>query len=94
MNASTPNIIDEIEYPKYCANLAITSFYKKGGAFEANAALRLIPTRIDEEGNVIKKEENYKSVLLGSLREANPEEQQAIAQIYNAIQNYINVKGL
>jgi hypothetical protein len=94
MNASTPNIIDEIEYPKYCANLAITSFYKKGGTFEANAALRLVPTRIDEEGNVIKKEGNYKSVLLGSLQEANPEEQQAIAQIYNAIQNYINVKGL
>jgi hypothetical protein len=94
MNASTPNIINEVQYPKYCANLAITSFYKKGGNFEVNAALRLVPTRIDEEGNVIKSEENYKSVLLGSLQEANPEEQQAITQIYNAIQNYINVKGL
>ena len=94
MQPSTPNIIEEIEYPKYCGNLAITSFYKKGGQFEANAALRLVPTRFDEEGNVIKKEDSYKSVLLGSLSDANAEEQQAISQIYNAIQNYINVKGL
>ena len=94
MNASTPNIIDGVEYPKYCANLSITSFYKKGGTFEANAALRLIPTKIDEEGNVIKKDSEYKSVLLGSLNTANSEEQQAVSQIYNAIQNYINVKGL
>jgi hypothetical protein len=94
MQPSVPNIIEEIEYPKYCANLAITSFYKNGGQFEVNAALRLIPTRFDEEGNVIKKEDSYKSVLLGSLNDANNEEQQAIAQIYSAIQNYINVKGL
>ncbi len=94
MNTPTPNIIEGESYPKYCANLAITSFYKKGGNFEVNAALRLVPTRIDEEGNVIKSEENYKNVLLGSLQEVNPEEQQAINEIYNAIQNYINVKGL
>lgn len=94
MQASTPNIIEEESYPIYCANLAITSFYKKGGNFEANAALRLVPTRFDEEGNVIKREDKYKSVLLGSLQEASEAEQQAISQIYNAIQNYINVKGL
>ena len=94
MQPSTPNIIEELEYPKYCANLAITSFYKNGGKFEVNAALRLIPTRFDEEGNVIKKEDSYKSVLLGNLQDANKEEQEAISQIYNAIQNYINVKGL
>jgi hypothetical protein len=94
MQPSTPNIIEDIEYPKYSANLAETSFYKKGGQFEANAALRLVPTRFDEEGNVIKKEDSYKSVLLGSLNDANEEEQQAISQIYSAIQNYINVKGL
>jgi hypothetical protein len=94
MNSSNPNIIEGESYPKYCANLAITSFYKKGGQFEVNAALRLIPTRFDEEGNVIKKEDSHKSVLLGSLDDANEEEQQAISQIYNAIQNYINIKGL
>ena len=94
MEASTPNIIDGEEYSKYCASLAITSFYKQGGQFEANAALKLVPTRFDQQGNVIKKEDSYKSVLLGSLQDANEEEQQAILQIYNAVQNYINVKGL
>jgi hypothetical protein len=94
MQASTPNIIEGESYPRYGATLSITSFYKNGGQFEANAALRLVPTRFDGEGNVIKRDDHYKSVLLGSIQDANQEEQQAILQIYNAIQNYINVKGL
>lgn len=94
MQPSTPNIIEELEYPKYCASLAITSFYKDGGQFDANAALKLVPTRFDEEGKVVKREDFAKSILLGSLQEALPEEQQAIQQVYNAIQNYITVKGL
>lgn len=94
MNASTPNIIDNQNYPKYNASLAITSFYKNGGNFDASAALRLTPVRFDENNNVIKNDENYKNVVLGSLLDANEEEQQAVSQIYQAIQNYINVKGL
>lgn len=94
MQASTPNIINGETYPKYNANLAITSFYKDGGNFEANAALRLVPVRFDDNNTVIKNDENHKSILLGSLRDANPEEQQAISEIYNAIQNYINIKGI
>lgn len=94
MNASVPNVIEGESYPKYCANLAITAFYKKGGEFEANAALKLIPTRIDEDGNVAYKHDNSKNILLGSLKDADLDEQQAIQQIYNSIQHYINVKGL
>jgi hypothetical protein len=94
MNAKNPITIEDEVYPKYSANLAVTSFYKKGGQFEVNAALRLVPTRIDQEGNVIKKDSYYKSVLLGSLNATSGEEQQAINEIYNAIQNYINIKEL
>jgi len=94
MNASTPIIIDGKSFSKYNASLAITSFYKDGGNFEANAALRLIPVRFDENNNVIKSEDEHKNVLLGSLLDADTEEQQAISQIYQAIQNYIIIKGL
>jgi hypothetical protein len=94
MQPSTPNIIEEIEYPKYCANLAITSFYKDGGQFDANAVLKLVPTRFDEQGNAVKREDFAKSILLGSLQEAASEELQAIQYVYAAIQNYIKVKGL
>lgn len=94
MNASNPITIDDELYPKYSANLAVTSFYKKGGTFEISAALRLVPTRIDEEGNVVKKDSHYKSVLLGGLDAASSHEQEAINQIYNAIQNYISIKEL
>jgi hypothetical protein len=94
MQPSIPNIIEELEYPKYCASLAITSFYKDGGQFDANAVLKLVPTRFDEEGKVVKREDFAKSILLGSLQDAQPEELQAIQYVYTAIQNYIKVKGL
>lgn len=94
MQASTPNIINGESYPRYNANLAITSFYTDGGGFDANASLKLIPVRFDENGGVIKSEDNYKNILLGDLQNVGEEEQLAIQQIYNAIQNYINVKGL
>jgi hypothetical protein len=94
MNIKNPINIEGEVYSKYSANLAVTSFYKNGGAFEINAALRLVPTRFDENGNVIKKESEYKSVLLGRFNDAGLEEQKAITQIYDAIQNYIDLKGL
>lgn len=94
MNAFNPNIIEGETYPLYSANLAITSFYKNGGDFDVSACLKLIPTRLDAEGNVDKKELFSKSLLIGSVNEMSVEERAAMDQIYAAIQNYINVKGL
>jgi hypothetical protein len=93
MNSSSPNIINEISYPLYNANLAITSFYKSDGSFDFSAALKLIPSRV-QDGQVEISNENSKSVLIGNKSEMQQLEMDAMNKIYAAIQEYILIKGL
>lgn len=93
MTTNNPITVDGEIFPLFSANLAITSSFKNG-AFEANAAMRLVPTRLDENGNGVISEENAKSVLVGTTQGISGAEQEAMAAIYAAVQNYVNVKGL
>jgi hypothetical protein len=94
MTATTPTIIDSNSYPLYSLNLAITGFYKPEGQPDANVAMSLIPTRI--ENGVVEQAgiEHRKAVVLGSLSQASAEEQQAIGAIQAALQAYLVAKGL
>jgi len=93
MNTTQPIEINGQSYPFYSANLAITSFFKDG-EFEANAAMRLVPTRLDENGNAVTADDQAKSVLVGTTKGITGAEEEAMNEIYMAIQKYINVKGL
>lgn len=93
MITTTPIEYNGEVYPLYSANLAISSSFKNG-AFEANAAMRLVPTRLDAEGNAITLDEQAKSVLVGTTQGISGAEQEAMAAIYAAVQNYVNIKGL
>jgi hypothetical protein len=94
MTATTPTIIDSKSYPLFSLNLAITGFYKPEGQPDANVAMSLIPTRI--ENGVVEQAglEHRKAVVLGSLSQASAEEQQAIGAIQSALQSYLSAKGL
>ncbi len=94
MNATAPIEIDGKQYPKYSLNLAITGFYKPEGQPDANVAMSLIPTRIED--GVVEQAgiEHRKAVVLGSLSQASAEEQQAIGAIQAALQAYLQAKGL
>jgi hypothetical protein len=94
MTATTPLQIDSKSYPLYSLNLAITGFYKPTGQPDANVAMSLIPTRI--ENGVVEQAglEHRKAVVLGSLSQASAEEQQAIGAIQAALQSYLSAKGL
>jgi hypothetical protein len=95
MTATTPTIIDSKSYPLFSLNLAITGFYKpETGQPDANVAMSLIPTRI--ENGVVEQAgiEHRKAVVLGSLSQASAEEQQAIGAIQAALQAYLVAKGL
>jgi hypothetical protein len=94
MQASTPLQIDSKTYDRYSLNLAITGFYKPNGQPDANVAMSLIPTRI--ENGVVDQAglEHRKAVVLGSLSQASAEEQQAIGAIQAALQAYLQAKGL
>jgi hypothetical protein len=93
MNATNPLQIDGKTYPKLSLNLAITGKYNPDGSSDANVAMRLVPTRI-ENGEVITADSAAIGIALGSLAGSDEATQQAVAAIQTALQAYIQAKGL
>jgi hypothetical protein len=94
MNATNPIEINGIQYPKFSLNLAITGRYLGDGSSDANVAMRLVPTLI-QDGEVITADEAAIGILRGSFSEiADPAEQTAVAAIQTALQTLISTKGL
>ena len=93
MNASNPIEIDGKQYDRYSLNLAITGRYLGDGSSDANVAMRLVPTRI-ENGEVITADEAALGIALGSLAGSDEATQQAVASIQSALQQFILSKGL
>jgi hypothetical protein len=93
MTASTPLQIDGKTYDRYSLNLAITGKYNGDGSSDANVAMRLVPTRI-QDGEVITADEAAIGIALGSLAGSDEATQQAVGAIQAALQSYILAKGL
>ena len=93
MNASNPITIDGKQYDKFSLNLAITGKYNGDGSSDANVAMRLVPTRI-ENNEVITADEAAIGIVLGSLAGSDEATQQAVSAIQAALQAYISAKGL
>ena len=93
MNATNPIQIDGKSYPKLSLNLAISGRYLGDGSSDANVAMRLVPTRI-ENGEVITADESALGIVLGSLAGSDEATQQAVGAIQAALQTYIQAKGL
>ena len=93
MIASAPSTIDGKTYDKFSLNLAISGRYLGDGSSDANVAMRLVPTRI-ENGEVITADEAAIGIVLGTLSGADKATQQAVAAIQAALQTYITAKGL
>ena len=93
MNASAPITIDGKTYDRYSLNLAITGKYNGDGSSDANVAMRLVPTCI-QNGEVYTAEEAALGIALGSLTGSDAATQQAVGAIQAALQAYITAKGL
>lgn len=93
MNAINPIEINGIQFPKYSLNLAITGRYLGDGSSDANVAMRLVPTCI-EDGEVSTADEAAIGIALGTLSGSDEATQQAVAAIQAALQSYISAKGL
>jgi hypothetical protein len=93
MNATNPIEIDGKQYPKYSLNLAITGRYLGDGSSDAQVAMRLVPTRI-ENGQVETADANAIGISLGTLAGSDEATQQAVGAIQAALQTYITSKGL
>ena len=93
MNASAPTTIDGKQYDKFSLNLAISGRYLGDGSSDANVAMRLVPTAI-QNGEVITADEAAIGIALGSLEGSDEATQQAVGAIQAALQTYIQAKGL
>ena len=93
MNATNPITIDGKTYDKFSLNLAITGKYNGDGSSDANVAMRLVPTRV-ENGEVLTADEAAIGIALGSLAGSDAATQQAVGAIQAALQAYIVAKGL
>jgi hypothetical protein len=93
MNATNPIEIDGKQYPKYSLNLAITGRYLGDGSSDAQVAMRLVPTVI-ENGQVETADANAIGISLGTLAGSDEATQQAVGAIQAALQAYIQAKGL
>jgi hypothetical protein len=93
MNASAPIEINGKSYDKFSLNLAISGRYLGDGSSDANVAMRLVPTRI-QDGEVITADEAAIGIALGSLAGSDEATQQAVGAIQAALQAYISAKGL
>jgi hypothetical protein len=93
MTAFTPIQIDGKTYDRYSLNLAISGRYLGDGSSDANVAMRLVPTRI-ENGEVITADDAAQNIALGSLADADAATQQAVVAIQSALQAYLQAKGL
>jgi hypothetical protein len=93
MTATNPLQIDGKTYPKLSLSLAISGRYLGDGSSDANVAMRLVPTRI-ENGEVITADEAAIGIVLGSLAGSDEATQQAVGAIQSALQSYLQAKGL
>ena len=93
MNATNPIEINGKQYPKFSLNLAITGRYLGDGSSDAQVAMRLVPTLI-ENNEVITADANAIGISLGTLAGSDEATQQAVGAIQAALQSYISAKGL
>jgi hypothetical protein len=93
MTATTPIQIDSNSYDRYSLNLAITGSYKADGSPDASIAMRLVPTRIEND-LIETADDEAKGIVLGTINGADAATQQAVGAIRVALQTYIQAKGL
>lgn len=93
MIATNPIEIDGQTFDRFNLQLAITGKYKADGTTDANVAMRLIPTAI-EDGQVHTADTHAIGISLGTLSGADAATQQAVGAIQAALQTYLATKGL
>lgn len=94
MKPSTPVIHEGKTYPDYAVSLNSGPLIV-GGVYTTAINLKLIPRRINEEGNIELLESHAKKVRFSDIRnQADERTLQAFGEIDAAIQSFINDKGL
>jgi hypothetical protein len=94
MRASNPMTIDGEVYDHLSINLAITYRVVNPDNGDAQVAMRIVPTRIADDGSVITADDAAISKIIGSLSEANDDEMTAAQSVFSAVKIYLTSQGI
>jgi hypothetical protein len=92
MIATTPLEIDGQTYDRYTMTLAVSGRYVAPDQPDASVVLTLTPARFD--GEQIHVAPESRTVLFGTLANADDDARVAVAEVQAALQKFINAKGL
>jgi hypothetical protein len=93
MQSTNPINVNGESYPLYAAHLAISSTYENK-EFDACVSLRLIPTKLDSDGNAKFLDSHAHSIVIGTASDAKGAEKEALTEFYQALQRLIIARGL
>jgi len=93
MNATNPIQIDGKTYDRYAMSMAVNGRYEAPSAPDASVVLTLTPICFDGD-ECIEATEHARTILFGSLSEADDAERLAVSEVQAALQKFINSKGI
>ena len=94
MKLPQPVTIDGEIFTHVNINLAITYRTTTPDDGDATVAMRLVPVRFSETGELIAAEEKAIGKMLGSLSEAGPSSGKCAATVFKALEAYIAESGV
>lgn len=94
MLANNPVVIDNETYDQLGINLAVTYRVTGSGTGDASVAMRIVPSRIDQDGNVITADEAAMGISVATLDGVDPDAVTAVDAVKAAIEAYLAAKGI
>ena len=92
MKPTQPIVIDGKSYDHYAWTLTVSGRYESPDTPDASVVLRLTPIRF--EGDQIEAAAESKTILFGCLQVADDDAKVAAAEVFAALQKYVNAEGL
>jgi hypothetical protein len=95
MNATTPVAINGQTYPVWQISLAISQALRADGSQPISFALRCVPSRVADDGEIVTLDSAAVTVVRGSDADiADPVEQAAFGAVKQAVVAFLVAKGL
>jgi hypothetical protein len=94
MIPTQPIIIDGETYDRYTASLAFMVRHNPDGTSTTSCNVRLVPTRITEDGQVITADAHGRNMLMGQEAGASADTLVAVNGIKQIGQAFIDGRGL
>lgn len=94
MKPTTPIEIDGEIYDRYTSSLAMMIRHNRDGTSTTSVNVRLVPTRVTADGQVITADAHARTMLMGREAGASEDTLAAVTAIKQAGQNFINGRGI